>query len=194
MNTRVLVLFCHPAFHKSRINRRLVESIRGLEGVRFHDLYEEYPDFDIDIQREQALLVAHEVIVLQHPFFWYSSPALLKEWEDLVLEYGFAYGPGGTALAGKTLLTAITTGGGAHAYSREGHNYFTIRELLAPFEQTARLCGMRYAAPFVVHGAIQLTTPAEIDEHGIRYRRRLEALRDGRDDETDVLDADESVS
>ena len=63
-----------------------------MEGVRLHDLYEAYPDFLIDVEAEQALLLEHDVIVFQHPVYWYSSPAILKEWQDLVLEHGFAYG------------------------------------------------------------------------------------------------------
>ena len=48
---RVLILFAHPALHKSRVNRRLAAAVRHLEGVTFHDLYEEYPDFNIDVAR-----------------------------------------------------------------------------------------------------------------------------------------------
>src|SRR5258708_2220267 len=139
MPARVLVLFAHPAFQKSRINRHLAAAARAVDGITFHDLYEAYPDFQLDVAHEQELLLAHDVIVFQHPFYWYSCPALLKEWLDLVLEYNFAYGPHGTRLHGKTLLSALTTGGPEHAYARDGHNHFTIRELLAPFEQTALL-------------------------------------------------------
>jgi len=176
---RILILFAHPALQKSRFHRRLVEAAQGLEGVTFQDLYEVYPDFQIDVKHEQTLLLAHDVIVLQHPFYWYSSPALLKEWLDLVLEYGFAYGPGGAHLQGKKLLTAITTGGSQSAYARSGSNYFTIPELLAPFEQTARLCGMEYLPPFVVHGTVRVEDAAEIRRHAEDYRRCLTGLRDG---------------
>ena len=46
---RVLVLFAHPAFQKSRIHRELVVAARRVDGVTFHDLYEAYPDFDVDV-------------------------------------------------------------------------------------------------------------------------------------------------
>jgi len=82
---RILILFAHPALEKSRVNCALVRQVQGLEAVTFHDLYEAYPDFDIDIQHEQELLVAHDVVVLQHPFFWYSTPAILKEWMVFLL-------------------------------------------------------------------------------------------------------------
>ena len=182
---RVLILFAHPALRRSRVNRRLIEAVRGLDGVVVNDLYEEYPEFDIDVGREQRLLEQHDVVVFQHPFYWYSSPSILKEWQDLVLEHGWAYGRDGRALEGKLLLSAITTGGGEEAYRREGSNRFTVRELLAPIEQTARLCRMVYLPPFVVHGTHRLAGP-DIDRYAKDYRRALEALRDGRLDLTAV--------
>ena len=35
---RILLLFAHPAFHKSRINRHLVRAARDVPGVTVHDL------------------------------------------------------------------------------------------------------------------------------------------------------------
>jgi glutathione-regulated potassium-efflux system ancillary protein KefG len=174
---RVLVLFAHPALEKSRVNRALVARAAGLEGVRVHDLYEEYPDFDVDVAREQALLAEHDVIVVQHPFYWYSTPALVKQWVDLVLEHGWAYGARGKALVGKWWAHAITAGGGAEAYRPGGFNRHTVRGMLAPFEQTAYLCGMRFLPPFVVHATHGLEAPA-VEAHAARYRALLERLRD----------------
>ena len=175
---RVLVLFAHPALRKSRVNKRLLSAVEGLDGVEVNDLYQSYPDFDIDVAREQRLLLDHDVVVLQHPFYWYSTPAILKEWQDLVLEHGWAYGHDGHALEGKTLLNVVSTGGPENAYAQGGANRFTMRQLLAPIEQTARLCGMEYLPPFVVHGTHALTSDG-IDREAADYRRLLEALRDG---------------
>ena len=180
MASRVLILFAHPALEKSRVNRRLIAAVQNLENVTVNDLYEEYPDFYINVKREQELLLSHDVVVFQHPFYWYSCPALLKQWEDLVLQYGFAYGAQGTKLEGKWALTAITAGGTQSAYGREGYNFFTIRELLIPFEQTVRLCGMIYLPPFVVSGTLQLTSETEIAKYAKLYREAVEGLRDGR--------------
>ena len=145
---------------------RLVDAIRGLDNVTVHDLYEEYPTFVIDVPREQELLLAHDVIVFQHPFYWYSSPAIMKEWQDLVLEYGWAYGKGGDKLKGKLTLNAISTGGPQFAYRKDGYNRFTMRELLAPFDQTAHLCGMKYLAPFVLHSK-HFTIDDEVAERAL---------------------------
>lgn len=175
---RVLVIFSHPALEKSRVHRRLLGAIDGLEGTTLRDLYELYPDFSVDVAREQELLAQHDVVVLQHPFFWYSVPPLLKQWIDLVLEHGWAYGSEGKALVGKRAVNVISTGGRESAYRHGGHNRFTMRELLAPIEQTFVLCGMVYLPPFVVHGAHGMTLE-EIDHHTREYRRALEALQRG---------------
>jgi glutathione-regulated potassium-efflux system ancillary protein KefG len=187
---RVLVLFAHPAFEKSRINRRLLEAIRDLDGVTLHDLYETYPDFQIDVAEEQRRLVAHDVIVLQHPFYWYSAPALVKEYLDLVLEHGFAYGTAGRALEGKVLVNATTTGGPEAAYQAGGRNRFTIRQLLAPFDQTAYLCRMVYLAPFVVYGTHRMDEDTCCSPAQRQYRTLLASLRDGTLDLTRAAAAD----
>ncbi len=176
--SRVLLIFVHPAIHRSRANRALVDSVRGLPEVTLHDLYAEYPHHLIDVRREQELLRQHDLIVWQHPFYWYSAPSLLKEWQDVVLERGFAYGEQGHALHGKRVLSAVTTGGPDSSYGLEGYNHFTLRQLLAPFEQTARLCGMEYLEPFVVHGVRELEESGLVMVAG-RYRERIQALSGG---------------
>ena len=184
---RLLILFAHPALEKSRVHRVLVRNVPSLAGLTFHDLYEEYPSFDIDVEREQELLVAHDLIILQHPFFWYSTPAMIKQWEDLVLEHGWAYGAAGTALRGKRMLNLITAGGRDAAYRAEGMNRNTFRQFLAPIEQTARLCGMDWAPPWVIPGTHRLEV-SDIEMHAARYRDLLTALHDDR------LDLDAAAS
>ncbi len=164
---KILIIFAHPRFEKSRINRGLLEDIEKLEYVTLHDLYEEYPDFNIDTDREKSLLLRHSVIVWHHPFYMYGVPALLKQWIDLVLEYGWAHGKNGNNLQGKIIFNALTAGGTRDAYAAGGHNGFTMREFLVPFEQTAALCKMVYLPPFVVHGTHLLT------KGDVEIRRRL---------------------
>lgn len=179
--SRVLVLFAHPTPHKSRVNCELVGAARAVEGVTVRDLYEEYPDQEVLVEPEQKLLLAHDVVVLQHPFYWYSVPPLLKEWIDLVLEHGWAYGRRGTRLRGKWMMSAITTGGGAASYGPGSLNRYTVREFLRPIEQTARLCHLEYLPPFLVQGTHRMTR-AQVAGAATEYGRVLEALRDGRID------------
>ena len=178
---RILILFAHPRFSASVVQRAMHSAVANLEAVTIHDLYAAYPDLAIDVAREQELLLAHDVIVLQHPFYWYSSPAILKEWQDLVLQDGWAYGHGGTQLAGKCMLSAISTGGSDEAYQRGGRNRFTIAELLSPFNQTAYLCSMAYLDPFIIHAGRRMTAD-HLAAEAKRYRDLIVALRDGRID------------
>jgi glutathione-regulated potassium-efflux system ancillary protein KefG len=180
-NKKILILFAHPAFEKSRVNLHLAEAVKDLEGVYFHDLYQEYPDFHFDIDKEQELLLQHDIIIFHHPFFWYSTPAILKEWQDLVLEHGWAYGHKGNALEGKLFLNVITTGGKETAYQEEGYNRFTIRQLLTPIEQTASLCNMIFLAPFIVHGTHSIT-PEDISRYKTDYTELIRALQENRVD------------
>jgi len=157
---RILLLFCHPALEKSRIHRTILSEARDLfEGdfpITFHDLYQCYPDFFINVKREHELLLNHDIIIFQHPFYWYSGPSLLKEWMDQVLEYGFAYGPEGNALKEKYWLSVLSAGGSRDAYEEAGQNQFAIHEFLRPFQQTASLCGMCYLPPFVIYGSTEI--------------------------------------
>lgn len=178
MPRKVLVLYAHPAHRASRANRALRAAVEGLDGITLHDLYEAYPDFFVDVAREQALLAAHDAVVLQHPFYWYSSPALVKEWMDAVLEEGWAYGTGGTALRGKAWLQAVTASGAAERYRHDGLNRYTVPELLRPFEQSALLCNMTYLEPFVTYAATGLDDAA-LAAQAARYRERIERLARG---------------
>ena len=171
----VLIIFAHPALQSSNVNRRLIEVAREVPGVRIHDLYEQYPDFHVDVKHEQQAMLEAKTIIFQHPMYWYSSPALLKEWLDVVLTRGWAYGTGGEALKGKNLMSVISTGGPQASYQKDGSNHYTITELLYPFDQTARLCGMKYQSPLVFHSA-RLADAKVIAQHALEYERVLKAL------------------
>ncbi|MGH1373767.1 MAG: NAD(P)H-dependent oxidoreductase [Cellvibrionaceae bacterium] len=87
---RILINFAHPARSRSKINLALRAAVEGMDNVTVNDLYEQYPDFLIDVEREQKLCEAHDTIIFQHPFYWYSCPSIVQEWMDLVLEHGWA--------------------------------------------------------------------------------------------------------
>ena len=175
---RILILFAHPRFEKSKTNRTLLKKIEHQEGVTLNDLYEQYPDFNIDVSREKSLLLAHRIIVWHHPFYMYSAPALLKQWIDLVLEYGWAHGKGGDFLKDKILFNVITSGGTREVYATGGYNRFTVQEFLIPFNQTATHCKMIYLPPFAVQGTHLLTDEA-LDRYAALYRDLLDRLTRG---------------
>jgi glutathione-regulated potassium-efflux system ancillary protein KefG len=169
---KILLLFAHPLFEKSRIHTALLKAIPESENITVQDLYELYPDFNINVDAEKKLLSEHDIIIWQHPLYWYSVPPLLKQWIDMVLQYGWAYGPGGEALRGKIAFNAISSGGQEHVYSSEARNRYTIKEFLAPIEQTATLCHLTYLPPFIIHGT-HLLDHDQIDEFAADYKNLL---------------------
>lgn len=176
---KILINFAHPAKARSSINRALWESVESIEGVAINDLYSQYPDFMIDVAREQALCEQHDIIVFQHPFYWYSTPSIVKEWMDLVLEHGWAFGTQGNALKDRVIFQAISAGGDADTYQTPGFNQFTNAELTSPFKGTANLCKMNWLPPFAVTGVHRGLPTEKIQQYIAEYKQVMVALQDG---------------
>ena len=166
---------------QSRANRALMRAATALQHpstdagtptVAVRDLYALYPDYLIDAAAEQAVLATARLVVWQHPIHWYSMPPLMKLWVDEVLAFGWAYGPGGTAVQGKDLWLVATTGGPEDSYRPDNYNRYFFDAFLPPFEQTAALCGMRFLPPLMLHGAHR-ATDADIKAHTQVYAERL---------------------
>ncbi|MGD8808016.1 MAG: NAD(P)H-dependent oxidoreductase [Gammaproteobacteria bacterium] len=179
---KLIVYYAHPGHRFSQANEAMLRQARAVSGITLVDLYSEYPRFDINIDREQQRLLEHDVILFQFPMFWYSTPSLLKEWQDLVLEHGFAYGAGGNKLKGKHMMLAVTAAGDREAYSAQGYQHYPIRTFLTPLERTARLCQMEFAAPYVLYGSLRAIDDGRLELHVQGYRTMLEAIRDDRYD------------
>lgn len=151
---KVLVNLFHPHLERSVVNRAWADRLANQPGITLRNLYALYPDGKIDVAAEQQALAEHDRLVFQHPFYWYSTPPLMKQWLDDVLTYGWAYGPGGNALAGKEWLSVISTGGPADSYQAGGYNRFSMSEFLKPLVQTASLLQTVFLPPFIFHGAV----------------------------------------
>ncbi|CAM3771471.1 glutathione-regulated potassium-efflux system ancillary protein KefG [Rouxiella silvae] len=171
---KVLLLYAHPESPDSVANRLLLDRARQLDNVTVHDLYAHYPDFFIDIHREQELLREHKVIVFQHPLYTYSCPALLKEWMDRVLARGFASGAGGTALSGKYWRSVVTTGEPEGAYRPGGYNRYKMSEIMRPFELTAAMCHMHWMTPIIIYWA-RRQQPEVLASHAQAYGEWLQS-------------------
>lgn len=177
---KILFLVAHPHLHRSRANRAVVETLGQPDGVTVRRLYDLYPYFHIDVAREQELLLQHQLIVVQHPFYWYSMPPLLKMWVDEVFASGWAYGPGGDKLKDKDFLVSITAGGPSASYSAEGYNRFEIDTFLSAWNQTAHLCQMKWHKPRILFRSLrsthdELTLHARSVSHDLHHY-----LREGR--------------
>lgn len=173
---KTLIIAAHPQLHDgSRMNKRLIDAIKDAGCGTIHELYAAYPDGVLDVEREQKLLLAHDRIIFQFPFWWYSTPSLLKKWFDEVLLFGFAYGPGGDKLHGKEWGMAITTGGPAESYSSSGYNLFPMDELTRAYRVTAQIAGMPFLPVFTVHGAMYITDE-ELERTAEEYVRYAHAV------------------
>lgn len=179
---RLLVYYAHPGHRHSRVNRAMSERAQAIDGITFIDLYALYPRHDIDIAGEQARVLDADVILFQFPLFWYSTPSLIKDWQDLVLEHGFAYGAGGDHLSGKTMMLALSAAGAQEAYGPSGYQHYDLRTFLTPLEQTARLCRMNFAPPYVIYSSLKAPNDGHLAPHVDGYVRILEAIRDDRYD------------
>ena len=118
--SKALIVYGHPTPELSTANAetlRVVTEALG-ENVEVRELASHRVNGSFDIAAEQQALMEADVIVLQFPVFWYSVPALLKQWLDDVFTYGFAYGSDGDKLAGKTLVVAASAGANAAVFSK----------------------------------------------------------------------------
>lgn len=122
-----LIILGHPDWERSLANKEIVNGLVNSEVyIEVRHLQQLYPDFKIDIKKEQEALLRHKNIVFQFPFYWYTMPAILKQWFDLVLEYGFAYGSTGDKLKGKNFIPSFTVGSAENEYKTLGEHHFRI--------------------------------------------------------------------
>ncbi|OXL86831.1 general stress protein [Paenibacillus sp. SSG-1] len=170
---KTMVIVSHPDLSQSKANRALLEALPKHTDIHVRDLYQEYPDWQIDADREKQLLLAYDRIVLQFPFYWYSSPPLLKKWFDDVLTPGWAYGPGGEHLKGKEFIVVTTAGGTDKSFQAGGDNWFTISELLKPIHLTIAHCHGTFLPPFVVYNANR-ASQEQLKAEGIRYAEYIQ--------------------
>lgn len=172
---KTLIIVAHPNIAESKVNKALLDSIKNEPNITVHDLYATYKTVEaIDVAKEQALLVEHERIIFQFPLYWYSSPAILKEWQDKVLGYGFAYGPEGSKIAGKESKIVVSTGSPEYAYQAGAYNNFTLSEYLRPLYSTIVFTGMEFKGIFAAYGAMKLTEES-LKQDILHYQKILKS-------------------
>lgn len=175
---KTLVIVIHPTIEKSVINKRWIDELNKYpEKYTVHQLYKEYPDEKLDILKEQKLIESYDKIVFQFPFYWFSSPPLLKKWFDEVLLYGWAYGSkSGYKVGGKKISLAITAGIDEEGYSPSGKYKYTMKELTTPFELTFDYIKADYKEPFVFYGIEQDASKETIEKSVPLYLEFIDGL------------------
>ena len=166
---KALMIVSHPKLEDSIANKTIIDEVQTrISDLDIRHIESLYPDFSIDVVAEQNALLEADIIIFQHPFYWYSTPAGLKHWMDEVLTYGFAFGHDGDKLKGKHFIQSLTVGGPQESYRVTGYNHFTIEEFLRPIEQTV------YLSMMVHHGFIHTHRNAYI-AGAYNSRREVEA-------------------
>ena len=175
---KTLILVFHPALARSKANAALAAAAAALPDTDVVDMQALYPDGVVDAEREVTRLLAADRIVLQFPIYWYSTPPLLKAWQDAVLTrmYYIAYETEGRRLKGTPILVVATAGNQPEAYSPTGRNLFPLETLLSPRQATAYRCGLPWASPFLVYRSGVLND-AERGEAATHFAARIEAWR-----------------
>ncbi|OBZ12226.1 NAD(P)H-dependent oxidoreductase [Bacillus sp. FJAT-26390] len=170
---KTMVIAAHPQLNTSRANQAWLLELQKNSNIHVRDLYNEYRDWNIDIEKEQQLLLQYDRIVFQFPLFWYSCPPLLKKWFDDVLTYGWAFGADGECLLGKEFIVATTTGGTENEYRSGGANWHTISELLRPIQSTIAKCNGVYLPAFVTYNANR-GTDEYLSQEAKKYAKHIE--------------------
>ncbi|WP_150274953.1 NAD(P)H-dependent oxidoreductase [Paenibacillus tepidiphilus] len=175
---KTLVILAHPDLGGSRVNKRWKQELLQYPGdIAVHELYKEYPDWNIDIGREQQLLESYDRIILQCPLYWYSYPPLLKKWFDEVWTYGWAYGSTGDKLAGKAFGLALSIGDKQENYRPDGSVSFTVDEVIAPFKASLIHVGAVALPHFSFFGASFKASDAAIEQSAREYMDYIRSIQ-----------------
>src|SRR5699024_10271077 len=174
---KTLVIISHPNILESSSQQFLMHAIPENDGITIHHLEDAYPDGKIDVAKEHTLLREHDRIIFQFPFYWYSSPAMLKQWQDDVLIDGFAIGKNGSTLYGKEFGLVFAVGIREQEYQAGGRELFSISELMRPFQAMAYKTGMTYIKPLPIYQFGYMTDGEKL-QLVITYLQMLSADKD----------------
>lgn len=155
---KALIVFAHTFWSDSRVNKALLELAKTLSNVTINNLSTTYLDGKINSEAEIALLKGSDKIIFQFPLFWFSTPSILKEWEDRVLT-PILYGDNPQLLKNKIFQIITTLGGSKSSY--DGHHGFGLKELLSPINHSFAYLGCKVEEPFAIYSASVSNLPTD---------------------------------
>ena len=142
---KILIVSGHPDLNDSFANKTILEEVHKLlPEAEIAYLDKLYPDFCIDVQKEQERLLRADIIVLEYPLFWYTAPSLLHRWIEKTFTHGFSHGRTGDKLKGKQLVLSFTTRAPEEMYSYNEPQQHPIDDFLIPYKQMAQLCQLEW--------------------------------------------------
>ena len=166
----ILIVSGHTNLNDSIANKKILEELcKRLPNIEIDYLSELYPEYKINVEKEQNKLINADIIVLQYPVFWYSMPSLLERWMEETFKHGFSHGSTGDKLKGKKVIVSLTTGAPEEAYDN-------IDDYLNPIKSSCNLCQMEYVGKIVTYGVsyqLRKEKEKEIEEKAIKHVDRL---------------------
>lgn len=169
---KTLVIFSHGYQAQSVSNVAIADEF-AKAGFEVRNLEVLYPNGTIDVAVEQAAVEAADVIIFQHPIFWYSLTPMLKKWQDEVQTYGWAYGSETAKMKGKKFIHSYTTGAPREVYSDDA-----VKDLSASLRLSAGFTGMDFVGSFGKFGQLAMTNP-NAKEDAIAYAQEVIAFVKG---------------
>ena len=165
-----LIILGHPHFDRSFANKTIIEELQRSDlPVEVRNIH-----YSIDAKAEQDALSKHRTIVFQYPIYWYSMPAILKHWFDVVFEYQFAYGTEGDKLKNKNFVPSFTVGSAEQSYSTLQEHHFRVYEFCKHLEQIAYYKQMNYIDPIYVD---KTSLAAGYSEAEVKHKAKNHAKR-----------------
>lgn len=182
---KTLIIVTHPDIEHSIINKRWIQELSKYpDKYTIHELYKEYPQGIIDVEREQKLVESHQHLVFQFPLYNFSSPPLLKKWFDDVLVHGWAYGrEKGDKLKGRKIALAVSAGIQEKDYQPTGKYNYTLEQILVPLKVLFQFyCRADYGDFYSFYGSEKIpgeeyfSTEEEIEKGARNYIHYLNDL------------------
>ena len=174
---KTLVILAHPDMENSRINKKWKEELEKYpDKITVNELYKNYPDWNIDIKKEQELILKHDNIIFEFPLYWYSSPPILKKWLDDVLSFNWAYG-NEYRLKGKNIGFAVSVGGPETEYSKTGSVKFSMNEILIPFEATVEYIKANLISHYILFDATESLSKEKLLESTKNYIKHIFSIK-----------------
>jgi len=139
--------------------------------------------FATDVQGEIDRLFMADLLILQFPMWWYSTPAILKGWIDRVFAFGVTYDFGRTwdrgVMKGKRAMLSLTTSAPPSTFMPDGRNG-DLAQILWPLHGgVLALCGYEVLQPFVAYSVGWI----DDDEREAILQKYAERLRNIETDE-----------
>jgi modulator of drug activity B len=162
-------------FAKGQYNQTLFEVQEEILSKHFN-VTKTVIEHGYDALEEQAKFKEADLVIFQFPIYWFSTPAALKKYIDVVYAYGVFFGMGSEAsetgkplkygfsnglMQGKKYMLSVTTNAPKEVFGdKEG--FFEGRDLedfLFNIHKTNQFCGMTPLKSFAANNVIKDPQP-----------------------------------